>query len=142
MSWMGKRNAAKREAQRVEDTADIVAEGWWPPVTEHDARMATVEDGCNLPNHDHNRALTDAEVDAALYPRATRLESGIVAEADSQAAEPCPPTSGPGGLVSAARHLNEQQFFRTSLAEHQPGDLTDGGSRGRMQRLTDHGGPR
>jgi len=88
MSWMGKRNAAKRDAQRVKDTADIVAEGWWPPVTEHDARMVTGEDGCNLPNHDHSRELTDAEVDAALYSRDTRLDAGIVAEADSQAAGP------------------------------------------------------
>ena len=52
-----------------------------------------------------------------------------------------PRTSGPGGLVSAARHLNEQRFFRTSLAEHRPGDLTHGASRGRVQKLTDHGGP-
>jgi hypothetical protein len=44
--------------------------------------------------------------------------------------------------VSAARPLNEQQFFHTSLAEHQPGDLTDGARRGRVQKLTDHGGPK
>jgi hypothetical protein len=67
MSWMSKRNAAKREAQRVKDTADIMAEGWAPPLTAHDARMATGEDGCNSPGHDHSRELTDAEVDAALY---------------------------------------------------------------------------
>jgi hypothetical protein len=66
MSWMGNKNAAKREAQRAQDTADIVAEGWAPPLTAHDARMATGEDGCNSPDHDHSRELTDAEVDAAL----------------------------------------------------------------------------
>jgi len=52
-----------------------------------------------------------------------------------------PRTPGPGGLVSAARHLNEHRFFRTPLAEHQPGDLTHGASRGRVQKLTGHGGP-
>ena len=87
MSWMGKRNAAKREAQRVQDTADIVAEGWAPPVDAHDALMATGEDVCNSPDHDHSRELTDAEVGAALYARHTRLDAETVAEADSQAAE-------------------------------------------------------
>jgi hypothetical protein len=36
-----------------------------PPVTAHDAQMATGEDACSDPAHDHSRELTDAEVDTA-----------------------------------------------------------------------------
>jgi protein gp37 len=53
-----------------------------------------------------------------------------------------PHTSGPRGLVRPARHLNKQRFSRTSLAERRPGDLTNRAKRGRVQKLTDHGGPK
>jgi hypothetical protein len=42
------------------------AEDGLPPVTAHDARMATGQDACNDASHDHSRELTDSEVDAAL----------------------------------------------------------------------------
>ena len=85
MSWMGKKNTAKREARRVKDTADIVAEGWWPPVTEHDARMATGEDVCNSPGPE-----LDREIDrlAELYPEPQpRADSDAVMRGREAAAE-------------------------------------------------------